>query len=126
MELKDFVSESIKQIIDGVNEAKRYADNYDAMVNPRRWSWNSSNVLARYESNTGAAIENIEFDVAVTVTEGTNTKGGIGVFVGPVGIGSQGQSENSNSSVSRLKFSVPIVLPFTDNPKMENETQQSL
>jgi hypothetical protein len=34
MELKDFVSESIKQIIDGVNEAKLHADQNDASVNP--------------------------------------------------------------------------------------------
>ena len=122
MELKDFVSESIKQIIDGVNEAKRYAGENGGMINPRRWGWNSTNVQAKFDRTTGAAIETIEFDVAVTAIDGTKTKGGIGVFMGAVGIGSQGQSENSHSSVSRLKFSVPVVLPVTDNPKDEQET----
>ena len=62
-------------------------------------------------------IETIEFDVAVTVTEGTQTKGGIGVFMGAVGLGSQGQSSNQNASVTRIKFSVPLVLPITPNPE---------
>ena len=53
----------------------------------------------------------IEFDVAVTTTEGTETKGGIGVFVVAVGLGSQGKSDATNSSSSRIKFSVPIFLP---------------
>lgn len=122
MELKQFVAESIKQIIDGVNEAREYADANGAMVNPRRWGWNHSNVQAKYDRKTGAAIETIEFDVAVTAAEGTATKGGIGVFMGAVNLGSQGQSENSQSSVSRLKFSVPIVLPVTDNPADEKQT----
>ncbi len=117
MELKEFVSESIKQIIDGVNEAKQYGIENGATVNPRRWGWNSSNVQAKYDQETGAAIETIEFDVAVAVAEGTKTKGGIGVFMGAVGVGSQGQSDNQNSLVSRIRFSVPIVLPCTDNSK---------
>lgn len=113
MELKQFVSESLKQIIDGVNEARSYAEQNGAMVNPTRWSWNSSNVQVKYDPKSGAAIETVEFDVAVTAIEGTETKGGIGVFMGAVNLGSQGASQNQNSSVSRLKFSVPLMLPST-------------
>jgi hypothetical protein len=51
------------------------------------------------DRDTGAIAKEIEFDVAVTVIEGTQTKGGIGVFVGPIGIGSQGQSNVSNQSI---------------------------
>ena len=40
MELKDFVAESLKQIIDGVNEVKAYADETGAVVDPHRWAWN--------------------------------------------------------------------------------------
>lgn len=118
MLLSDFVSESIKQIIDGVNEAKRHAQENGATVNPTRWGWNSNNVQAKFDRETGAAIETIEFDVAVTTVEGTSTKGGIGVFVGAVGLGSQGQSNAQNTSASRLKFCVPLVLPCTP-PKSE-------
>jgi small neutral amino acid transporter SnatA (MarC family) len=55
----------------------------------------------------------VKFDVAVTVGEGTGTKGGIAVFVGAIGLGSQGESKTSQSSVSSIQFEVPISLPFT-------------
>lgn len=113
MLLSEFVAESIKQIIDGVNEAKKYGNANGAKINPKGWGWNSTNVQAKYETETGAPIETIEFDVAVTTVEGTTTKGGIGVFVGAVGLGSQGQSSAQNTSMSRLKFSVPLVLPHS-------------
>ena len=123
MELKDFVSESLKQIIDGVNEAKRYADENGARINPERQIHNSNNASSRKDAKNGATIETVDFDVAVTVTEGTQTKGGIGVCTGIVGLGSQGQSEAANSSVSRLRFAVPLVLPSTPNPRETKPNQ---
>lgn len=117
MQLKDFVAESIKQIVDGVNEAMAYAAEKGARINPERQILNANNASARSDPRNGASIETIEFDVAVTVTEGTQTKGGIGVFTGIVGLGSQGQSNATNSSVTRLKFVVPIALPSTPNPR---------
>jgi small neutral amino acid transporter SnatA (MarC family) len=51
--------------------------------------------------------------VAVTATDGTKTKGGIGVFVGAVGLGSQGQSEELKQSMSKIKFTVPLALPIS-------------
>ena len=116
MELRDFVAESIKQIVDGVNEAKAYAAEKGARINPERQSFHASSAGGRYDTKSGASIETIEFDVAVTVTEGTQTKGGIGIFTGFVGLGSHGQSDALNSSVTRLKFVVPVALPCTPNP----------
>jgi hypothetical protein len=116
MQLKDFVSESIKQIIDGVSDAMEHAASKGGRVNPARQIVNSNNASSRFDRASGVSIETIEFDVAVTVSEGTQTKGGIGVFTGFVGLGSQGQSDASNLSVSRLKFVVPIALPSTPNP----------
>ena len=117
MQLKDFVAESIKQIVDGVSDAMEHAASKGARINPERQVFNANNAGARSDPRNGASIETVEFDVAVTVTEGTQTKGGIGVFTGVVGLGSQGQSEATNSSVTRLKFVVPIALPFTPNPR---------
>jgi hypothetical protein len=55
----------------------------------------------------------IEFDVAVTTTEAGETKKGGGIFVGGVGIGAQGTKGMTNSSVSRVKFSISVTLPQT-------------
>jgi hypothetical protein len=53
----------------------------------------------------------MEFDVAVTATETTEAKVGVGVFLGSLGIGSQAKSEDGNVIVSRIKFSVPVLYP---------------
>ena len=62
------------------------------------------------------AVQKVEFDVAVTASTGTATKGGIGIMVGAIGLGSQGKSEAQDSSISRIKFLVPMVLPMEDAP----------
>jgi hypothetical protein len=102
MKLQDFVAETLKELIDGVKTAQSHAISNGARVNPHG---------LHFKENQ----QHVEFDVAVTTTEGTQTKGGIGVFVGPVGLGSQGQSDNTNSSVSRIRFSIKVVLPGDKN-----------
>jgi hypothetical protein len=101
MKLGDFVSETLKELINGVKTAQKHALSKGARINPHT-------VVNRENQQT------VEFDVAVTTTEGTQTKSGIGVFVGPVGLGSQGQSDSANSSVSRIRFSIKIILPASE------------
>lgn len=43
--------------------------------------------------------------------EGKETKGGIGIMVANIGLGSQGKSQNEKGSESRMKFSNPLMLP---------------
>lgn len=98
MELQDFIAETLKEIISGVRRAQESAIDLGAKINPRG----------------GSIVEmrNVQFDVAVSTSEGAEKKGGIGVFVGPVGsVGSQDQSDLASSSMSRIKFSVPLKLP---------------
>ncbi len=111
MELRDFVKETLVQIAEGVSEAQERADSLGAHVNPRLTrSSNYASQQGFLNSESGAA-QVVGFDVALTVTEGTGTKGGIGIFAGAVSLGSSGQSSAENSSVSRVKFSVPLALP---------------
>jgi hypothetical protein len=50
----------------------------------------------------------VEFNVAITIKNSTETKGGVGIFIGAIGLGSQGKSEEGNSTLSTIKFSVPV------------------
>jgi hypothetical protein len=106
LELRDFVAETIKQIIDGVDTAQQYATSKRAIVNPR---------TGRFAQH----VETISFDVAVTAARGTKTQGGIAVFAGAFGLGSKGQSEKSNERVNRIQFSVPVCLPLGDYVKTD-------
>ena len=113
MELKDFVAETLKQIIDGVSIAQTHGATKGARVNPGSLAFRTDQGMQIYDNETGQIPQIIEFDVAVTTTEGTQTKGGVGIFVGPVGLGSQGQSDAGRSSISHIKFSIPVLLPFS-------------
>jgi hypothetical protein len=106
------VSETLKEIVAGVKEAQTYAEGVGATVNP------AVNVQhtppGRYDpQRTGglAAIQQVDFDVAVSSTDATQTQAGAGIFVAALGLGVKDKSDTTNSSVSRIKFSVPIVLP---------------
>jgi hypothetical protein len=100
MKLQEFVSETLKEIIAGVKEAQGYAGDHSAKIS----------VCA--QSHLGyLPIEKVRFDVAVTSTDASETQAGAGVFVAVLGIGAKGKSDTSNSCVSRIKFSIPIVLP---------------
>ena len=124
MTLETFISESLTQIARGIEQAAVNLKDSTAIPNPR-----NMRPMVNNEAYYGSLIEGdadkpryarvvdtIEFDVAVTITDGTATKGGIGIFAGAIGVGSQGASNNSNATVSRLKFRVPFVLP-NPNPK---------
>lgn len=111
MKLKDFVSETLKEIVDGVSEAQEYYKQKGGSINSSDISFRTDQGMQMWNNKSGQPVQQIEFDVAVTTTEGTETKGGIGIFVGPIGLGSQGKSDAINSSSSRIKFSIPILLP---------------
>ena len=112
MELKTFVTETLNQIIDGVKDAQKNSAQQGGEVNPPIFTRpDKGQDRLQHMDIASALVQEVSFDVAVTAVEGTQTKGGIGVFIGVVGLGSQGQSNTSTQSVSRIKFSVPIMLP---------------
>ena len=80
LELRDFVAETIKQVIDGVAAAQEYATTKRAIVNPP-------------PSRFTQRVESISFDVGITAAKGSKTQGGIAVFTGAFGLGSKGQLE---------------------------------
>jgi hypothetical protein len=116
MQLKDFVAQTLTQITEGVVEAQGNLDVLGARVNPVL-----RHVLPKGESNyasfgwaqgeAGNPVLLVTFDVAVTATQETKTKGGIGVLTGIVSLGSTGATDKGSSSASRIAFQVPLLLP---------------
>ena len=112
MELRDFVAETIKQVIDGVILAQQHAREKGAHVNPPL-NFSADQGLQLWDRDTAQPVQTISFDVAVTAAEGTKTQGGVAVFAGAFGLGSKGQSDKSNETVNRIQFSVPLSLPIS-------------
>lgn len=111
MELKDFVSDTLTQIIEGVKAARNAAGESDALVAPHIDPLQSHLEEHGMVPAGDRVAQIVNFNVALTVTEGSGTKGGIGVVAGAINLGSAGQSRSSNSTVSRVQFSVPVALP---------------
>jgi hypothetical protein len=112
MELKEFVSETLKQIAEGVSEAQQMVKERGAIVNPKLvgdWREGAKHGLLLTVSGKKASV--VEYDVAVTVREEAGKKGGIGVLAGAIALGGQGQTSSENSSISRIKFNVTLELP---------------
>ena len=123
MDLKTFIAESLVQIAQGIETANESLRNSTASVNPPGISGLSKTDLKffGYVSDSEPQpsyriVQELAFDVAVHAVEGTETKGGIGLTVGAIALGSQGKSQNENSSESRLKFTIPMILPSPTAP----------
>lgn len=115
MELKDFVGQALAEIVQGVLDAQKNLGANGKYINPELSTQQGTHEkYGKLVSIQGQLVQTVEFDVAVTATEGTGTKGGIGVVAGVFALGSQGQSSAETSAVSRIKFVVPVTLPYGD------------
>ncbi|RKY07893.1 MAG: hypothetical protein DRP56_05000 [Planctomycetota bacterium] len=94
MDLKEFVSETLRQVIEGVKEAQISAPGNGAVVAPY------------YDYR-----KTVEYDVAVTAVEGTEAGAKAGISVWSIGAGGNVKTESTNTTVSRIKFSIPLELP---------------
>ena len=116
MNLKDFVAESLVEIVSGLADAQSRVADMGAKVNPElstlftKSQIDGSNVAIGY-AKSGGIVQVVDFDVAVTAIEGAETEGGIGVVAGLFALGTHGKSEESSQSVSRIKFKVTVSLP---------------
>lgn len=107
MDLKEFTKETLVQIVQGVEEANSELVEKHALVTSHAVK-NGNNIFM--DEDYVNAIE-VEFDVAVTVTETGGTKGGGGIKVAQVLHGGVETSKSSeNQSISRVRFALPLVL----------------
>jgi hypothetical protein len=107
MELKDFIKETLVEIIRGVSEAQSDILETGAYIHPMINRTNDKYAVANYGGRV-YTIYDVDFDIAVTASDSSGSKGGIGVFLGSVGIGAKGESNESNVTQNRIKFKVPI------------------
>lgn len=113
MELDDFIAVTLSQIIKGVEKARKTTGLNDIGARPSASRINSSNTgdSDMLVTKGGVVAQVVRFDVALTVTEhnGSNTK--IGIVSGFFNGSGSTEDQNQNSSISRVQFSIPIVLP---------------
>lgn len=123
MNLEEFVKISLEQIISGVKKAQestklpnKHPSEAD-LVNPAIMYSADSAPKGKYFATTQRNLVHfVDFDVAVSAEDSTEAKGRFSLKVAGLGgvEAGAGGSEKS-TSISRVKFSVPIQLPKTDD-----------
>lgn len=83
MDLKEFVAQTLSQIVSGVKETQTEVAACGGQVNPHLNASPAELGRQGFLNAGGRAAQIVQFDVALTVIEGTGTKGGIGVFAVP-------------------------------------------
>ncbi|DBA54912.1 MULTISPECIES: hypothetical protein [Porphyromonas] len=111
MELKDFIKETILQIIAGVKNAQEEVIQFGAYVSPMFIKSDRLDTIVTTDGSKDVNVEVVNFDISVTESSSeTGTKEGkIGISV--IRAGGKNEKETENVSVNRISFSVPIVLP---------------
>lgn len=115
-DLSDFVEQALVAIVNGVKSAAEQVEELGGVVNPTVWEDNPSD--QDYPKRILIAkLQQVEFDIAVTSSGKKSAKGGGGFSVGVVSVAGGGDSVSENSKVSRIKFSVPVGLPYHKQPE---------
>ena len=109
MELKTFVAETIKQIVDGILIAQQDLKErkVDGIVNPPFVRPMAGGGWVTSRGAGEKTVQMVEFEVVLGQTEGLEAGGRIRVFFASAGAGAQGRSETGSTAVNKIKFSIP-------------------
>ena len=107
MNLKEFVEETLTEILDGIKAAQG-KDGGGAVGALTSIAGTHSNTIAM---GSRGYLAIVDFDVSVGAETTAEGKGGIRVM----SIGVEGGGQHKSHELSRVKFSVPVVLPKGDS-----------
>lgn len=79
MKLKDFVSERLKEIIAGVKEAQKYADENGAIINPSEFGVAAPKAIMSKDNNEISTVQRIDFSLSLQQT--CNAEGKVGIEI---------------------------------------------
>jgi hypothetical protein len=110
MDLKDFVKNSLIQIIEGVKAADAECAALGARIAPKV---TSSRDRRSMDIKTGEDVHVVSFDVAVVATEEKSSTGGGGLKIAVISAGADLKNANTRSTESHIQFEVPVTYPDT-------------
>lgn len=108
MELKEFISDAITQICEGVKDAQERCNKVGAKVNP---PMDGDGVVASTHTRFWK-YSKVHFNITLQSAVNDKGKSGIGVLLASMSIGTAKESSQGSSSLTSVEFSVPIALPL--------------
>ena len=108
--LDDFVAETLIQIVRGAQRAQSSLGTAARISPPTIRNHRAfSQGASTNTKQVNPTIHSVDFDVQITASSGTETKGDAGVKLYVFSAGTGGQSSNQNEHVTRVRFSIPLV-----------------
>ncbi len=112
MELQNFITETLTQIVNGVIDAQKELKDTGCLINPYVHDKEHT-----YTTNDGRginrAVQKVKMNVVLSVSENKEKNSKIGVFkVIEAGVGKE--SATQNSQMTTLEFEIPIALPVME------------
>lgn len=108
MELKEFISDAITQICEGVKDAQERCNRVGAKINPpMNGDSITGSVDMKYRKHS-----KVHFNITLQSFVDDKGKSGIGVLLASMSIGTAKESSQGSSSLTSVEFSVPIALPL--------------
>ncbi|MGH6668636.1 hypothetical protein R3O55_012735 [Bacteroides hominis] len=112
MELKDFIKDTVSQIAEAVTELNGETS-IPMTVNPAKTEFlNGKQFLNMGFSKS--YLTNIDFDLTLSLSEGKGNNAKVGVFASVIGIGASSNENAKNESISKIKFTLPVLLPMKE------------
>jgi hypothetical protein len=106
MELKDFISSSIEQIVKGVMEAKVKCQELDVVINPdiTIGSDNNQYIPIKGTYSVSRRVQMIEMDISVAISEseGNKVDGKVGIHI--FAIGANTSDSKGSLTENRIRF----------------------
>lgn len=112
MELKEFITQTLIQISEGVKESIEPVRQSGGYTNPAVNTSPRKTDESHFGNIDGTNIFLIDFNVAITVEENTGIDAAAKLNVASLlSLGAAGVSENKNSITNQIAFKVPLTLP---------------
>jgi hypothetical protein len=105
MELEEFIRSSVLQIMRGIETAQKEWKTEVAGAGVISPSWDGPDDFVN-------RLQEVKFDVAVTVAAKTESGGGGGIKVVALDLSGKVSHSTENNTVSRISFSIPILPPM--------------
>ncbi|KZL05508.1 hypothetical protein [Pseudovibrio sp. Ad26] len=116
MELKEFVTQSLQQIVEGIQEAQAASGGEHINAGLQGISLNGNLI----NGGSLGVFSTVEFDVAVSAEHNGGGKAALKVF----GVGVEGGGQTAASYANKIKFSVPVRLPDGDPTRVQQRDDQ--
>jgi hypothetical protein len=112
LDLRTFIKETLVEIAQGVADARQAIEPLGGKVNPKGLTIGGDIVKqSMFSRKDNDVCQMIRFNVALTAIEEGATATKVGVFAAIAGAGAEANDKLTSSTVSRVEFAVPLLLP---------------